>query len=116
MRLKTISRPYTRNILCYKRCSIVQILSNKQSVKVICRFDRLRQHTARDKKPCENWKGYWPPIHLNYIVLRARTNTDLTSCEDFATTLTTKEKRGFKCSIHTVISVNFIFMLSGMRK
>ena len=58
---------------------------------MICRFDRLRLHTARDKKPCENWKGYRPPTHLNYIVLRARANIDQTSCEDLATDLITKE-------------------------
>ena len=84
MRLKTIGHSYTQYILCYKRCAIVQKLSYTQSVKVICRFDRLRQHTTRDKKPCENWKGYQLPTHLNYIVLRARANPDLTSCEDLA--------------------------------
>ena len=109
MRLKTIGRPHTQNILCYKRCPIVQKLSNKQSVKAICRFDRLRQHTARDKKPCENWKGYWPPIHLNYIVLRVRANSGLTSCEDLATDLITKEASS-SVYVHTVISVNSILM------
>ena len=38
----------TANVLCNTRCSIVQKLSNKQSAKVICRFDRLR--TAHSKR------------------------------------------------------------------
>ena len=58
MRLKTIGRPYTQNILCYKRCPIVQKL--------------------------ENWKDYQLPTHLNYIVLRARANPGLINCEDLA--------------------------------
>ena len=53
----------------------VQKLSNKQSAKVICGFDRL---TTR----------FWnlSAAHaLNYIVLRV--NPGLTSCEDLATAL-----------------------------
>ena len=39
-----------RNILCYTRYSIVQNkLSNKQSAKVMCGFDRLRTAPARVK-------------------------------------------------------------------
>ena len=41
VRWKIISHPHTQN-LCYTKYSIIQRLSNKQSVKVICRFDRLR--------------------------------------------------------------------------
>ena len=44
-------RPAMQNVLCYTRYCIVQKSSNKQSAKVICRFDRLR--TAL-KKPYEN--------------------------------------------------------------
>ena len=36
-----------KNILCYTRYSIVQSLSNKQSVKVFCKFDQLK--TAHSK-------------------------------------------------------------------
>ena len=47
------NRPPThaKNILCHTTYSIVQKFSNKQSVKVICRFDiDLEQHTVRDKQ------------------------------------------------------------------
>ena len=36
-----------KNILCYTRYSIVQKLSNKQSAKVICKYDR--RETAHSK-------------------------------------------------------------------
>ena len=90
MRLKTIGHSYTQNILCYKRCPIVQILSNKQSVKVICRFDRLT-HSKRQKKPSESWKGYQLPTYLNYIVLRTRANPSLINYEDLTMALIRNE-------------------------
>ena len=42
MRWKIIGHPRTHNVFCNTRYSIVQKLSNKQSAKVTCRFDRLR--------------------------------------------------------------------------
>ena len=48
MRWKIISHSHTQNILCYTKYSIVPKLSNKQSAKVIFRFDRLRTvHSKR---------------------------------------------------------------------
>ena len=49
----------------------------------------LEQHTARDKKQCENWKSYWSPTHLNYIVLVA--NPGLSSCENLAMALAVRQ-------------------------
>ena len=50
MRWKIIGRPRSQNILCCTRYSIVQKLRNKQSAKVIYRFDRLRTaHSKRQK-------------------------------------------------------------------
>ena len=43
--------------------TIMQKLSNKQSAKVICRFD-LEHHTARDRKAIRALKSYRPPMHL----------------------------------------------------
>ena len=48
IRWKIIGHPHMQNILCYTRYSIVHKLSNKQSTKVICRFDRFR--TAHSKR------------------------------------------------------------------
>ena len=51
-----------------------------RSGKVIYRFDRLEQHTARNKKP---YKQCVLAAHaFNYIVLRI--NPGLTNCEDLA--------------------------------
>ena len=56
--------PMHANILCCTRYCTMQTLSNKQSAKMICRFDSLEKHTGRDKKPYERWKAYSPPTHL----------------------------------------------------
>ena len=63
--------------------SIVQKLSNKQSAKVICRFDSITQQVI--EKPHEHWKGYRPAHAFNYIMLRV--DPGLTSCGDIATAL-----------------------------
>ena len=74
-----------QNILCNTRCSVVQKLSIKQSVKLICRFDRLI--TAHSKKQTSHMSiGNLLLTHASdYIVLRAKPG--LTSCEDLATAL-----------------------------
>ena len=65
MRWKIIGLPCMQNMSNYTRYSIVQKLSNKQSAKVICKFDRLRTaHNKRYKKLYEHWKAYWLPMHL----------------------------------------------------
>ena len=64
----------------------MQKLSNKQSAKVICRFDILT--TAHNKRLTSH---YYEHLNLsaahafNYIVLRV--HPGLTSCEDLATAL-----------------------------
>ena len=42
---------HMQNILFCTRYSIVQKLSNKQSAKVICKFDRLRTAHNKRQKP-----------------------------------------------------------------
>ena len=72
-------------LMCNTRYSIVQKLSNKQSAKVICRFDRLT--TAHSKRLISHM-SIWnlSAAHaFNYIVPRG--NPGLTSCEDLATAL-----------------------------
>ena len=51
MRWKIIGHPRMQNILCRAGYSIVEKLSNKQSAKVICWFDRLR--TSHSKRLAE---------------------------------------------------------------
>ena len=50
MRWKKIDRPHTQNISSSTRYSIVQKLSNKQSAKVICRFDKHRASHSKGQK------------------------------------------------------------------
>ena len=52
IRWKIIGLPRMKNIVCNTRYyTIVQKLRNKQSVEVICRFDKLRtSHSNRQKK------------------------------------------------------------------
>ena len=71
-----------QNILYYTRYSIVQKLSNKQSAKVIIRFDRLRTvHSKSHKSHVSN--GNLLTAHaFDYIVFRI--NPGLTSCKDLA--------------------------------
>ena len=60
----------------------VQKLSNKQSAKVVCRFDRLRiSHTKRQKSHMSIAK-LLSAYAFNNIVLKV--NYGLTSCKDLA--------------------------------
>ena len=85
MRWKTIGHSRTQNISCSTRYFIVQELSNKQSAKVIYRFDRCR--TAYSKRQNIIWalKRLSFAYVFNYILLRV--NPGLTICEDLATAL-----------------------------
>ena len=58
----------------------MQTLSNKQSAKVICRFDKFRTHSKGQKTICE----YWKPVGSPRILLHNAQgyNPGLTSCED----------------------------------
>ena len=73
-----------KNTLCYTKYSIVQKLSNKQSPKVICRFNRLiTAHSKKERSHISS--GNLLAIHaFDYIVLKV--NPGLTS-EDFTITL-----------------------------
>ena len=60
-----------QKILCCTRYSILQKLSNKQSAKVICKFDRLRTAHRKRQKPIGHWKGKCISAHaFDYIVLK----------------------------------------------
>ena len=61
--------------------SIVQKLSNKQSAKMICRFDRLRTSHSKRQKSHMSFERLLSADAFNFIV------PDLTSCEDLATAL-----------------------------
>ena len=77
----------------------MQKLSNKQSVKGICRFNRLR--TAHSKRQKALYIEKLLPTHaFDYIVLRV--NLGLTSCEDLATALPVMTK-----CVPTIGSVQF---------
>ena len=66
--------------------TIVQKLSNKQSAKVICRFDRLRtSHSKRHQNHLSFEKLVSSAYAFNCIALRV--NHGLTSCKDLATAL-----------------------------
>ena len=75
-----LSAAHTRkNILCYIRYSIVQKLSNKQSAKVICRFDKLRTDHSKIKTSNKNLSAAHA---FDYIAFK--NNPGLTSCKDLA--------------------------------
>ena len=65
----------------------MQKLSNKQSAKVICRFDRLRTAHSKRQKAIEALENLSSTHAFDHIVLRI--NAGLTSCEDLATALCT---------------------------
>ena len=48
----------------------MQKLRNKQSTKVICRFDDLEQHTARVRKPYEQLKNLSATHAFDYMMFR----------------------------------------------
>ena len=62
---------------------IVQKLSNKQSAKVICRFDRLRTVHSKSQKAIQVMENLSATHVFDYIVLKI--NPGLTSCKDLAT-------------------------------
>ena len=78
-------RPPTRvEYLCCTRYSIVQQLSDKQSIKVICRFDRLRTAHMQQELKCRMSNAMLIVAHVfDYIALMI--NLGLTSCKDLAT-------------------------------
>ena len=65
--------------------SIVQKLSNKQSAKVISRFDRYRTAHSRRQKSYMSIEKLSSAHTFNYIVLKV--NSAQTSCEDLAMAL-----------------------------
>ena len=67
------------------RCSFVNKWSNKQSAKVICKFDRLRTSHSKSQKSHMSIEKLSSAHPFNYIVLRV--NPSLSSCEEFATSL-----------------------------
>ena len=78
------NRPPT-HALCYTRYAIVEKLSNKQSTKVICRFNRLRTaHSKRQTSHISTAK-FLATHTFDYIVLKV--NHGLTSCEGLTTAL-----------------------------
>ena len=85
MRCKNNQPPTHTKFLCNTRYTIVQKVSNKQSTKVICRFDRLR--TAHDKRHRSHMsiENLLVSHKFDYIVLRVKLG--LTSFEDLATAL-----------------------------
>ena len=86
IRWKIISRPRMQKQFMQHKVYYCAKLSNKQSAKVICRFDRLRKHyTARDRKSYMSIEKLSSTHTFNYIVLRVKHG--LTSCKDFATAL-----------------------------
>ena len=56
--------------VCITKYSIVQKLSNKQSGKVICRFDRLRISHSKRQKSFMRIKKLLSVHAFNYIVLK----------------------------------------------
>ena len=61
----------------------ILLLSNKQSAKVICKFDRLRTAHSKSKKAIWVMENLLATHTFDYIVFRI--NPGLTSCKDFAT-------------------------------
>ena len=55
IRVKIMGCPCTKKIICYRSYSIVHKLSNKQSAKVICRFDRLKAAHIKRQKAIYEW-------------------------------------------------------------
>ena len=85
MRWKINGSPHTKNILCNTRYSIVQNLNNKQSAKVICRFDRLITAHSKRQTSYMSIRKLIGHHTFYYIVLWVKPG--LTSCEELATTL-----------------------------
>ena len=71
-----------QNISCSTRYTTVQNLSNKQSGKVICKFDRFRISHSRRQRSHMSIEKLTSAHAFNYIVLRV--NHCLTSCKDLA--------------------------------
>ena len=86
MKWKIIGWPCTQNISCRTKYSVVQRLSNKQSAKVICKFDRLRTSYSKRQKSHMSIDKLMCAHTINYIALF---NHGLTSCKDLATALVT---------------------------
>ena len=85
MRWKIIGCPCAQNYFMEHKVAILLCKnSNKQSVKGICRFDRLTSHSKRQKSLI-NIEKLSPALAFDYIVLSV--NPGLTSCEDLATAL-----------------------------
>ena len=70
MRWKIIGHPCMQNISCSTRYTTVQNLSNKQSAKVICKFDRFRISHSRRQRSHMSIEKFTPAHAFNYIVLR----------------------------------------------
>ena len=108
MRWKIIGCPCMQNILCRTKYSTVQKLSNKQSAKVICRFDRLKTSHSKRQKSQMSIEKLSSAHTFNYIVLKV--NPGLTSCEEFAMALQIMVNKQplFKDSniIHLSLNVN----------
>ena len=64
VQLVSLSPTRTQTILYYTMYPIVQKLSNKQSAKMICRFDRLRTAHSKSHKVIWVIKCFIPHMHL----------------------------------------------------
>ena len=104
----------------HARYSTVQILSNKQGAKVICRFKRLR--TSHSKRQKSHWalKRLTSTHTFNYIWCSSLIG--LTSCEDLAMALHRKAiTMVYKCicfmcarivvwAHHNIVDNNWVFI------
>ena len=77
--------PMNVKIIYVAQCILLCYLSNKQSAKVICRFDRLRTAHSKSQKGICALENLSATHAFDYIVLKV--NPGLTSCEDTATAM-----------------------------
>ena len=71
-----------KNILFYKRYSIVQKFKNKQSAKVVCGFDRFRAAQIKTHRAILVMENLLVAHAFDYVVFRV--NPGLTSFKDLA--------------------------------
>ena len=82
---KIIGCPCTQEYFVQHKAFYCAKLSNKQSGKVICRFDRLTTIQSKRLTSHMSIRNLSAAHAFNYIVLRV--NPGLTCCEDLATAL-----------------------------
>ena len=94
-----------QNFSCYTRHAIVQKLSNKQSAKVIFKFDRLRTSHNKRKKSLMSIEKVIVCPWFDYTVLRV--NPDLTSGKEVTTALLFTTYKPYTLCVSTKVICRF---------